>query len=155
MLIGNLYSVDESGALYSPDDVAKRLGLHVRTVRRYIREGRLRATRIGKQYRIAAADLEALVGAEASPAATAGRTRRVLVSTIVDVDAVSRTDYDRIATPVTAAPKSGAGESSQRRVDCIYYEEQARLRITITADPGFTSSMLALIDAVLEQEPAR
>ena len=48
--------------MYSVEQVAELLGLHVRTVRGYIRDGRLRAVRIGKQYRIARADLDALTG---------------------------------------------------------------------------------------------
>ncbi len=48
--------------MYSVEEVAARLGLHVRTVRNYVRDGRLKAVRIGKQYRIAAADLEELTG---------------------------------------------------------------------------------------------
>ena len=38
--------------LMSVEQVASSLGVHVRTVRRYIHEGRLRATRIGRLYRI-------------------------------------------------------------------------------------------------------
>ena len=41
-----------SEELYSVEQVAERLGLHVKTVRSYVREGRLKAVRIGKQYRI-------------------------------------------------------------------------------------------------------
>ena len=48
--------------LYSAEDVAKRLGLHVRTVRAYLRSGRLKGVRIGKQYRISRENLEALTG---------------------------------------------------------------------------------------------
>ena len=48
--------------MYSVDQVAAQLGLHVRTVRSYVRDGRLKAVRIGKQYRIAREDLEALTG---------------------------------------------------------------------------------------------
>ncbi len=48
--------------LYSVEQVAERLGLHVKTVRNYVREGRLKAVRIGKQYRIARQDLEAMTG---------------------------------------------------------------------------------------------
>ena len=44
------------------EQVAERLGLHVKTVRGYVREGRLKAVRIGKQYRISRQDLEALTG---------------------------------------------------------------------------------------------
>ncbi|MEU8263779.1 helix-turn-helix domain-containing protein [Micromonospora sp. NPDC048999] len=36
----------------SLDQVAGLLGLHVRTVRGYVRDGRLRAARVGRQYRI-------------------------------------------------------------------------------------------------------
>ena len=43
--------------LLSVDDVAERLHLRPRTIRDYIRTGRLRATRIGKQYRIRIEDL--------------------------------------------------------------------------------------------------
>ncbi|MEW2439811.1 helix-turn-helix domain-containing protein, partial [Streptomyces caniferus] len=49
-------------SLYSVEQVAERLGLHVRTIRNYVRDGRLPAVRIGKQYRIAHEDLEAFTG---------------------------------------------------------------------------------------------
>ena len=48
--------------LYSVEQVAELLGLHVRTVRNYVRDGRLKAVRIGKQYRISRANLEELTG---------------------------------------------------------------------------------------------
>lgn len=57
---------------YSVEQVAELLGLHVRTVRSYAREGRLRATRIGKQYRIAREDLEAFMGGSSAAPAPAG-----------------------------------------------------------------------------------
>ena len=52
-----------SEQLLSPHQVADALGLHVRTVRNYVRDGRLPATRVGKQYRIAREDLEKFFGA--------------------------------------------------------------------------------------------
>jgi excisionase family DNA binding protein len=51
-----------TASLLSVEQVAEILKLHVRTVRNYVRDGRLRATRIGKQYRIALSDLEAFTG---------------------------------------------------------------------------------------------
>jgi excisionase family DNA binding protein len=76
--------------LYSVEQVAELLGLHVRTVRLYVREGRLEAVRIGKQYRIARKDLEKLTG---RPAASfepepVRRNRHVEVSSIVEIDAI-------------------------------------------------------------------
>ena len=77
--------------LYSVDQVAARLGLHVRTVRNYVRNGRLRAVRIGKQYRIAREDLEALTGRAATSARAESETlhRHVEVSSIVQIEAMA------------------------------------------------------------------
>ena len=45
-MIGNMKTRDgHVTGLLSIDQVAERLGLHVRTVRRYVREGRLGAVR--------------------------------------------------------------------------------------------------------------
>ncbi len=62
-----------SEQFYSIEQVASQLGLHVRTVRNYVRDGRLKGVRIGKQYRVARADLDALTG---RAAASAGRRKR-------------------------------------------------------------------------------
>jgi excisionase family DNA binding protein len=137
-----------STEFYSPEEVASKLGLHVRTIRRFIRSGKLRATRIGKQYRISAVDLTALA-APASPAPVISRVRRVLVTSIVDIDAISRTESDRITTLVTSI-FTAARDAEHKRVDTLYFEEQGRLRITIHADAGYTASLLGMINAVLE-----
>ncbi|MGW4164133.1 helix-turn-helix domain-containing protein, partial [Streptomyces sp. NPDC004788] len=59
--------------LYTVEQVADLLGLHVKTVRGYVRDGRLRATRVGRQYRITRADLEEFTGVPVSAAAPAAR----------------------------------------------------------------------------------
>lgn len=75
--------------LLSAEQVAEMLGLHVRTVRNYVREGKLNAVRIGKQYRIAYADVEAFTGHAAKlPSDHVRRRRHVEVSSIVEIDAV-------------------------------------------------------------------
>jgi excisionase family DNA binding protein len=49
--------------LYSPEDAAEYLGVHVQTVRAWIRSGRLRASRLAGQraLRIAASDLQSVL----------------------------------------------------------------------------------------------
>src|SRR6201999_1581698 len=51
-----------SGSLYTVEQVAERLRLHPKTVLRMIREGRLKAARLGKAYRISGDDLDAAAG---------------------------------------------------------------------------------------------
>jgi excisionase family DNA binding protein len=51
-------------AVYSPEEVARRLRVSEETVRREIRAATLGAQRVGKQYRIAPSDLIAYLGVE-------------------------------------------------------------------------------------------
>src|SRR5580704_4771219 len=91
--------------LYSVEQVAAQLGLHVRTVRNYVRDGRLKAVRIGKQYRIAREHLEALTGhAEAAPGPDSETPpRHVEVSSIVQIEAISFDAASRVTNALVAA----------------------------------------------------
>src|SRR6186997_487632 len=91
--------------LYSVEQVAAQLGLHVRTVRNYVRDGRLKAVRIGKQYRIARTDLEELTGRTLStaPAQDTQRSRRVEASCVVQIEPISAADAHRLTTLLGAA----------------------------------------------------
>jgi excisionase family DNA binding protein len=135
--------------LFTVDEIAERLNLHVKTIRRFIREGRLPAKRIGKEYRITRAALEEFAGAPADPvAADIPRTRQVLVSSIVDVDAISPEDSQRITTMIMAGLNARRGEADFPRVDSLYDMERARLRLMITASPTLTSDLLRTIAAL-------
>jgi excisionase family DNA binding protein len=136
--------------LYTADEVAGLLNLHVKTIRRYVREGRLKGRRIGKEYRIARIDLDAFAGGTRPPDASVSRTRHVTASSIVDVDAISPDESHRITTMVMASLNSRKGEPDSPRVDSIYYPEQAKLRIMITANPVLTCELLRMINALLE-----
>jgi excisionase family DNA binding protein len=135
--------------LYSVEQVAQRLGLHVRTVRTYVREGRLKAVRIGKQYRIAAEDLDALTGRPATdPVRTA---RHIEVSAIVTVDAISRTDADRLSTLLTAAV-AGPPTGDPVRVQTVYEEERGRLKVVVLGDLTAATELLGLVSLVTTDE---
>ncbi|SCG72646.1 DNA binding domain-containing protein, excisionase family [Micromonospora echinaurantiaca] len=134
--------------MYSVEQVADRLGLHVRTVRGYIRSGRLRAVRIGKQYRIARTDLDALTG-RPRPA----RPTTVVpaeVSSIVQVDGVDRATADRLGTLVLAAANTGSGGGQPLRVQTVHDEERNRMKIVILGGAAATAELLRLVDAVLD-----
>src|SRR3954471_18306169 len=94
--------------LYSVEQVANRLGLHVRTVRNYVRDGRLKAVRIGKQYRIARGDLDALTGQAVSPTHPAAddTTRpHAEVSSIVQIESIDFAAAGRVTNALMAAAK--------------------------------------------------
>lgn len=138
----------EDASLMSVDQVARRLGVQARTVRRYLRDGLLKGTRIGKQYRIAAADLAALTGQAAPvPAAPVRRTRHVEASAVVQIDAIAPADAMRIANGAVGAFRSRRGSSTPARLDTVYDEERARLKIILTGDLSAATGLMQLLES--------
>jgi len=139
---------------YSVEQVAERLGLHVRTVRGYVRAGRLKAVRIGKQYRITRADLEAFTGlpiAALEPARVA-RSRHVEVSSIVEIEAIDAEQAGRITRAVMAAASGRRDEDKPLRVQAAYDETRARLKLIILGGLATTAQFLGFVDLHLQQE---
>ena len=102
--------------LYSVEQVAAQLGLHVRTVRNYVRDGRLKGVRIGKQYRIAREDLEALTGHR--PAAPVTRTdTRALEDAAARDAAIRRQEIERSGMLSTCAVKPVPGVTCARSAE--------------------------------------
>jgi excisionase family DNA binding protein len=138
--------------LYSVEQVADLLNLHVRTVRNYVREGRLKAVRIGKQYRIAREDLEAMTGrpATALEREPIGRQRHVEVSSIVEIDAVSTETANRVMNLLGGAYNSRRHGEEPLRIETIYNAERARMKIVLVGGMEITASYFKIISAVLE-----
>ena len=138
--------------LFTVDEAAQRLNLHVKTVRRFIRDGRLPAKRIGKEYRITRAALDEFGGTVAdSGSPTVTRSRNILVSSIVDVDAISAEDSHRITTMIMAGLNARRGEPDFPRVDSLYEAERGRLRVMVTANPILTCDLIRTIAALAER----
>ncbi len=131
--------------LYSVEQVADRLGLHVKTVRNYVREGRLKAVRIGKQYRIAREDLEAMTGRPEPPAEPVRRERHVEVSSIVEIDAISPETANRLTTSLMGGAKG-------IRIETIYNAERGHMKIILVGSMDSNAAYFNLINLILESE---
>jgi excisionase family DNA binding protein len=111
------------------------LNLHVKTVRNHVREGRLKAVRIGKQYRISGEDLAAMTG---RPAASfrpepVSRSRHVEVSSIVEIDAISPESANRLTNLLTGGAQNHGQDDQALRVETIYNAERGRLKVIVKA----------------------
>ncbi|GAA5109684.1 helix-turn-helix domain-containing protein [Pseudonocardia adelaidensis] len=131
--------------LYSVEEVAALLGLHVKTVRGYVRDGRLEAVRIGRQYRIGADALEAFTGRAVRPKR---RGSAVEVSSIVQIDDVDRALVDRVSTLVMSSA-GGAHDDGRLRVEMAYDEGRARMKIIVLGGPESTAELLRLVGALV------
>ena len=138
--------------MYSIEQVADRLGLHVRTVRNYVREGRLKAVRIGKQYRNAAEDLAAMTGRPASSfePETVRRERHVEVSSIIEIDAVSPETANRITNSLMGAAHGRGSDNEPLRIETMYDEVRARMKIILVGGMDTNASLFKVIRALLE-----
>lgn len=142
-----------SVSLFSVDQVAELLGLHVKTVRGYVRDGKLKATRIGKQYRIARADLEEFTGAAvpASAREEASRARTVEVSAVVQVEAIGRDEVSWLTNTVGGVALGPVPDGERLRVESVYDEERAVLRVIVHGGPGRCADLLGIIDTLLKE----
>ena len=138
--------------LYSVEQVASQLGLHVRTVRNYVRDGRLKGVRIGKQYRIARQDVESLTGQRAAaPVSPADAPRReVEVSSIVEVDAIGFDAASRVTNSLMATANSRSAADEPLRIDTIYDRERERLKVILIGSIAATTSLLKFVSILLE-----
>lgn len=144
--------------MYSAGEAAQILGLQVRTVRNYVRDGRLPGVRIGKQYRIARADLEAftaggftqqaLLGIE--PVARGAQQVRPAaeVSSVVQVDGIDEASRDRIERTLVAATLSDADSEVPLRAEPLYDAERRRLKLIIVGTIAQTIELLRIVDAL-------
>ena len=139
----------EESRMYSLDQVAERLGLHVRTVRAYVRSGRLRAIRIGKQYRVAREDLESIFGAGNSRDAVS-RRRNAEVSSVVQMDAVTQNMVLRIAEHLRSAVKTPRDDGSALRVETIYDQGHAELKVIVIGSLSGAAAVFGLLGAILD-----
>ncbi|GAA2724462.1 helix-turn-helix domain-containing protein [Actinocorallia aurantiaca] len=134
--------------MYSVDQVADLLGLHVKTVRNYVREGRLKAVRIGKQYRISPEDLESFTG---RPLKEPPPRRPAELTGIVEVGGIGRPVFDRIGTYLTSAV-SGEREGGAVRIELAYDEARASLKVVVFGDLARGADLLALLNTLVEAE---
>ncbi|MET9290741.1 helix-turn-helix domain-containing protein [Streptomyces sp. NPDC003077] len=146
-----------SDRFYSVEQVAEHLGLHVRTIRNYVRDGRLTAVRIGKQYRIAQEDLEAFTGRPMPGPSeeAAGRRQHAEVrqhsevSSIVEIDGISRETADRLTILLVGSATNHRPDDDPLRIETAYDAERNRLKVIVLGGLGPTARVLDYIEGVL------
>ncbi|MFJ8435518.1 helix-turn-helix domain-containing protein [Kitasatospora sp. NPDC094019] len=151
---------------FSVEQVAELLGLHVRTVRGYVRDGRLRATRIGKQYRIARRDFDSFAGGPdpdpgTGPAAGPGGAPGIEAppppapgplhaeaSAVVQIDGIGLREAARLSNTLLAAVSGPRGGGVPLRIETLHNEERSTLKVIVLGAPADAAELLLLIHAL-------
>jgi excisionase family DNA binding protein len=135
-----------SEEVYTVEQFAERLKLHPKTVLRFIREGRLRAVKVGKSWRILRSDLEAMTGVLPG----AGQRVGARVTSIVDVEGVDPERAQRIARQLTAARMSQVAHPDPMSLDIAHDPAARRLKVIIVGSPADTAAMLQFVNVLAE-----
>lgn len=150
--------------LLTIEAVAEILSVHTRTVRRYIKENKLPAQKVGGQWRVLADDLKTFLGAD-SFADIANRPKpdpetrtydstkkeRIVVSAVVDIHVGSKDEALRLSSTILAAMNS-PHEDEQARCDQIFFEEEGRLRFMLWGSPTFMKVMMGMFQVLTDND---
>lgn len=125
---------------------AEALQLHPKTVLRFIRQGRLRANKVGKQYRILQSDLDRFAGGGREQSIAARAT------SIVDIDDVDQLLLQRLHGVLLGAGngKSTTVQGEPMSVDIAHDPIRRSVKVIAVGAPGDVAMLLKLVDTCLE-----
>lgn len=142
---------------YSVEQLSDMLNIHPKTIQRYIREGKLRASKIGKSWRITGHDLSVFtesaknIGMDGGQDRTIAPQERVKVSSVIDISVYDRDEAIRIMNTMTAVSNSKPPEYGSSSMHAQYIEAERKVRITLWGTLGFTEAMLGSLSVLTDQ----
>ena len=144
-----------SDKFYSVESIAQMLGIHPKTVRRYITEGKLRAAKVGKQYRVTGHDLSLFVeNYSPDPNANSENTNSpetLTVSAVADINVRDRDEADKISSMLLAVMNTQDPLLNRTSLNVRQYEGSHQLRVMLWGNARFVIQMLECIEALSER----
>ena len=128
--------------LFTVEQAAQHLNLHPKTVLRYIRDGRLTATRMGKSYRILRADLDAFAGVASGRAPTGPDAR---TTCITDISGVTVEAAERIATFLQSAAMAGDADTPPLHLQTAFDPLAKALKVVVIGSLSDTGRLLEML----------
>jgi excisionase family DNA binding protein len=138
---------------YTVEQISEMLDIHPKTIQRYIREGKLRAAKIGKSWRITGHDLSVFIENEGGkgPASETRKAQSTIASSVVDINVNGKQDAIRIMNTLTASLNTKPPEYGQSSMQTQYIERENMVRVTLWGNVRFMAIMMDTIAALTEQ----
>ncbi len=128
---------------YTAEQAAEMMKMHIKTVQRYIREGRLKANKVGKSWRITGHDLSVFLEGERDEAdAFSVAESKVQVSAVADILAASQHDAIRIMNTLTALSNAKPREEGPSSLTVQYLEPEHKVRAMVYGSIGYVRMLL-------------
>ena len=151
---------------YTIDQIAEILGMHHRTIRKFITEGKLRANKVGKQWRISGHDLSLFmeynnvniksnnklenekIEFSTGDIDSNNKTNKINISTVIDINEVDMDEHKRISNMLLALMNSKDSKISNSTINIKYYKNDKNLKVMLWGDIEFTNVMLDFISTI-------
>ena len=141
---------------YTVQQVAAIVGLHEKTVQRYIREGRIKALKIGKSWRVTKKDLDdfTLMSKEQTAHKESNTQRiksnnRMMVSAVMDIDDCDKEEAIRISNSLSAVMNSRNFDFHRCTFHTQYLEQEDKLRLMLWGHPQFIEHIMASVTVLI------
>ena len=134
-----------SEEVYTVEQFAERLKLHPKTVLRFIRDGRVRAVKVGKSYRILRSDLEAMSGfVRGTP------PRPPRVTSVVDIAEATPELAQHLARALPAIRTGQEAPAEPLSLNVAHDPARREVKIVIVGSLADTASMLRMVQILAE-----
>lgn len=154
---------------YTIDQVAEVLDIHHKTVRKFIKEGRLKANKIGKQWRISQVDLDLFMKnkksicnneefnyydeIEFSNNENINKvTKAIRISSVIDLEDIDGEAYSRISNMLLAIMNCKTDKEKGHTINMKYSKNINRLRVMLWANIDTTKEVLDVISILTEDK---
>ncbi|WP_315119773.1 helix-turn-helix domain-containing protein [uncultured Clostridium sp.] len=155
---------------YTIDKIAEMLGMHHKTIRKFITEGKLGASKVGKQWRISGHDLSVFMeknnvnindkktsqgsSIDFSTNGEEGDTvqKKINVSTVVDISDIDKDEYMRVSNTLIAMMNCKDPKMGKSTINMKYDDKENRLKVILWGSTKFTEGMLSTISLIVYQK---
>lgn len=152
---------------YTVDQIAEMLGMHPKTIRKFIREGKLKANKVGKQWRVTGNDLSIFTEGNKEKVSDeienkSGETYtvekkdqtiipKVQVSAVVDIRVKDQDEALRISNTLIAVLNCKDPNYGDSTVNIQQFETDNKIRVMLWGTALFVETMLSSISVLAEQ----
>lgn len=147
---------------YSIEQVAEILDVHHKTVRKFIKEGKLRANKLGKQWRISKSDLDLFTNNKDSAVDIESSSddeeiefennyykneenNVIKVSSVVNIEHINEEEYIRTSNMLLSVMNCNDEKLIGNRINMKYSKNEKRLRIMLWGSIDVVKDLLDII----------
>ncbi len=138
---------------YTVEQISNMIDMHPKTIQRYIREGKLRAKKIGKSWRISGHDLSVFAESTSNLSfePKTPSTDKVIASSVIDIKVDDFDECTRIINMLMAAFNCKPHEYGKSTMYAQHLEHENKVRVSIWGNIRFIGEIIEMITVLTEQ----